>query len=180
MELETNRISTVSNNDDIELAPDGTGNVALLGSPKITGMADPTTAQDAATKEYVDRTIESRPLVFSMDLSDGKSNTYIITNILNNLAPASNYRIGTTAKILCTLISNANSSLDINALPPGISTAPFLTTVGGSTAQAMTNISFPIATIPAQSVSTTRIIKQFSISGTPKVWAFDSDTILPP
>jgi hypothetical protein len=44
----------------------------------------------------------------------------------------------------------------------------------------MTNISFPVATIPAQAVSTTRIIKQFSISGTPKVWVFDSDTLLPP
>jgi hypothetical protein len=180
MELETNRISTVSNNDDIELAPDGTGNVALIGSPRITGLANPTTAQDAATKEYTDNRVESRPIILSMDLSDGKSNSYIITNILNNLTPTSEFRAGTVVRILCTLISNASSSLDINALPPGISTAPFLTTIGGSTAQAMTNISFPVATIPAQSVSTTRIIKQFSISGTPKVWVFDSDTILPP
>jgi hypothetical protein len=180
MELETNRISTVSNNDDIELAPDGTGNVALIGSPKITGLANPTSAQDAATKEYTDNRVESRPIVFSMDLSDGKSNSYIITNILNNLTPTSEYRAGTIARILCTLISNASTTLDINALPPGITTAPFLTTIGGSTSQAVINIAFPVATIPAQSVSTTRIIKQFSISGTPKVWVFDSDTLLPP
>ena len=180
MELETNRISTVSNNDDIELAPDGTGNIALIGSPRITGLANPTSAQDAATKEYTDNRVESRPIILSMDLSDGKSNSYIIANILNNLAPTSEFRPGTIARILCTLISNASSSLDINALPPGISTAPFLTTLSGSTAQAMTNISFPVATVPAQSVSTTRIIKQFSISGTPKVWVFDSDTLLPP
>jgi hypothetical protein len=180
MELETNRISTVSNNDDIELSPDGTGNVALIGSPRITGLANPTSAQDAATKEYTDNRVESRPIILSMDLSDGKSNSYIIANILNNLAPTSEFRAGTIVRILCTLISNASASLDINALPPGISTAPFLTTIGGSTAQAMTNISFPVATIPAQAVSTTRIIKQFSISGTPKVWVFDSDTLLPP
>ena len=180
MELETNRISTVSNNDDIELAPDGTGNIALIGSPRITGLANPTSPQDAATKEYLDNRVESRPIILSMDLSDGKSNSYIIANILNNLAPTSEFRPGTIVRILCTLISNASSSLDINALPPGISTAPFLTTIGGSTAQAMTNISFPVANIPAQAVSTTRIIKQFSISGTPKVWVFDSDTLLPP
>ena len=180
MELETNRISTVSNNDDIELAPDGTGNVALIGSPKITGLATPTAGTDAANKEYTDNRVESRPIILSMDLSDGKSNSYIIANILNNLAPTSEFRPGTVARILCTLISNASSSLDINALPPGISTAPFLTTISGSTAQAMTNISFPVANIPAQAVSTTRIIKQFSISGTPKVWVFDSDTLLPP
>ena len=185
MELENNRISTVANNDNIELAPDGTGNVALIGSPYITGLADPPAVGDqykqyATTREYVDNKVESRPIILSMDLSDGKSNSYIIANILNNLAPTSEFRAGTIVRILCTLISNASSSLDINALPPGISTAPFLTTIGGSTAQAMTNISFPVATIPAQSVSTTRIIKQFSISGTPKVWVFDSDTLLPP
>jgi hypothetical protein len=180
MELETNRISTVSNNDDIELSPDGTGNVALIGSPRITGLANPTSAQDAATKEYTDSRVESRPIIFSMDLSDGKSNSYIITNILNNLAPTSEYRSGTVARILCTLISNSSTTLDINALPPGITTAPFLTTIGGSTSQAVINIAFPVANIPAQSVSTTRIIKQFSISGTPKTWVFDSDTLLPP
>jgi len=87
MRLENHRISTVSTNFDIELEPDGTGNVALIGSPRITGMQDPVSQQDAATKEYVDNTIESRPLIFSMDLSDGKSNTYIINNVLNNLAP---------------------------------------------------------------------------------------------
>ena len=97
-----------------------------------------------------------------MDLSDGKSNTYIITNVLNNLAPVSDFRETTVARILCTLISNASSSLDINALPPSLSTSSFLTNLGGSTAPAVTNISFPTATIPAQAVSTTRIIKQFS------------------
>ena len=75
MRLENHRISTVSSNLDIELEPDGSGNIALIGSPKITGMADPTAAQDAATKEYTDNRIESRPVILSIDLSDGKSNT---------------------------------------------------------------------------------------------------------
>jgi hypothetical protein len=48
--LENNRISTLVTNQDLEISPNGTGNVALQGSPKITGMADPTSAQDAATK----------------------------------------------------------------------------------------------------------------------------------
>lgn len=178
MRLQNNRISTVASNDNIELAPDGTGNVALIGSPKITGLADPTSAQDAATKEYVDNTIELRSLAFSMDLSDGKSNTYIISNILNNLAPVSEYRNGTVARILCTLISNSSSSLDINALPPSVSTAPFLINLGGGSASAVTNISFPIATIAGQSVSTTRIIKVFTIVAS--VWTWTSDTVLPP
>jgi len=178
MRLQNNRISTVSSNFDVEIEPDGTGNVALIGSPRITGMADPTSAQDAATKEYTDNRIESRPLIFSIDISDGKSNTYIIANILNNLAPVSEYRAGTYARILCSLINNNAQSLDINALPPALSTASFLTNLSGSTSLAITNISFPTATISAASVSVTRIIKLFQIVGS--VWTWQSDTVLPP
>jgi len=178
MRLENHRISTVSSNYDIELEPDGTGNVVLIGSPKITGMADPTSAQDAATKEYADNKVESRPLIFSIDLSDGKSNSYIIANILGNLAPVGEYRSGTYARILCSLISNNAQSLDINALPPAFSTAAFLTNLSGASSLAITNVSFPTATILAASVSVTRIIKLFQIVG--GVWTWQSDTVLPP
>jgi hypothetical protein len=178
MRLENHRISTVSSNYDIELEPDGSGNVALIGSPKITGMADPTSAQDAATKEYTDNRIESRPLILSIDISDGKSNTYIIANILDNLAPVSEYRTGTYARLLCNLISNNAQSLDINSLPPALSTASFQTDGLGATGLALTNISFPTATISASGVSVTRIIKLFQIVG--GVWAWQSDTVLPP
>jgi hypothetical protein len=178
MRLENHRISTVSSNFDIELEPDGSGNVALIGSPKITGMANPTAAQDAATKEYTDNRIESRPLIFSIDLSDGKSNIYIIANILNNLAPVSEYRAGTYARVLCSLISNNAQSLEINPLLTGITTAQFQTDGLGATGPAITNISFSPATISAASVSVTRIIKLFQIvSG---VWAHQTDTVLPP
>lgn len=179
MRLENHRISTVSSNFDIELEPDGTGNVALIGSPKITGMADPTSAQDAATKEYVDNTIETRSIAFSMDLTDGKPNSYIISNILNILAPVSEYRTGTVARILCTLLSNSSTNLDINALPPGISTSAFITDhLTGASANAVTNISFPSATIGAAAISTSRIIKVFTLSA--GAWTWTSDTLLPP
>jgi hypothetical protein len=178
MRLENHRISTVSSNYDIELEPDGTGNVVLIGSPRITGMANPTSAQDAATKEYTDNRIESRPLIFSIDISDGKSNTYIIANILDNLSPVAEYRTGTYARILCSLISNNAQTLEINSLPPSLSTAAFLTNLGGASSLAITNISFPTATIAASSVSVTRIIKLFQIVG--GVWAWQSDTVLPP
>lgn len=171
------RISTLSSNFDLELAPNGTGNVALIGSPKITGMADPTLAQDAATKEYVDDTIESRDVVFSMDLSDGKSNGYIITNILNNIAPAAYYRVGTYARILCTQISNSTTALDINSLVSK-SQSSFITDLSGTPGNALTNVTVSTATVPAASISTTRIIKVFQllISG----WSHQSDIPLPP
>lgn len=182
MRLENHRISTVSSNYDIELEPDGTGNIALIGSPYITGLATPPTGagyeQYAATREYADNKVESRPLIFSIDLSDGKSNSYIISNILDNLAPVGEYRSGTYARILCSLINNNAQSLDINALPPAFSTSAFLTNLSGASSLAITNVSFPTATIAAASVSVTRIIKLFQIVG--GVWAWQSDTVLPP
>jgi hypothetical protein len=105
-----------------------------------------------------------------MDLSDGKSNDYIIANILNQMAPPQSvtgatisfYKNGTIAKILCTLISNSTTSVDINAVK-NQSSAPFLTDIMGSTSPALTNVSFTTATVAAPSISTTRIIKTFII-----------------
>ena len=177
MRLQNHRISTVSSNYDIELEPDGSGNVALIGSPKITGLADPTLAQDAATKEYVDQTIETRSLAFSMDLTDGKPNSYIINQILNNLAPVAEYRNGTIARILCTLLSNSTTSLDINPLVSE-STSQFLTDLAGSKSPAVVNVSVSTATVSAPSITTTRIIKEFQLLA--GAWTWTNDTILPP
>ncbi len=175
LRLQNNRISTLLTNQDLEIEPQGTGNISLIGSPKIVGMADPTSAQDAATKEYVDNTIETRSIVLSMDLSDGKPNSYIVSNILNNIAPVADYRDGTIARILCTLLSNSTVNLDVNPLI-NQSTSTFNTPTG--TAPAVTNVGINIATVPAPSVSTTRIIKVFQIIA--GAWNHVSDTVLPP
>lgn len=176
--LNNNRLSTLNVNGDLELEPNGNGNITLIGSPKITGMSDPTDAQDAATKEYVDRSLQTQDVVFSMDLSDGKPNSYIITNILNNMCPPGpKYRNGTQAVILCTIVSNSTTSLDLNPLLSlGLSFGTFNTPSG--TAPAVINSSIGVATVAAPSISTTRIIKRFQISA--NVWSFVSDTLLPP
>jgi len=179
MRLEDNRISTLSSNDDIELAPDGSGNISLINSPRIVGLADPASgpsgAQDAATREYVDNTVELRNLAFSMDLSDGKPNSYITGNILPNIAPPDEYRNGVTARILVTLISNNTVSLAIDPLI-NVTTSEFNTPSG--TANAVTSVGITDATVPAPSITVTRIVKEFQlISG---LWTFVRDVVLPP
>jgi hypothetical protein len=172
MRLQNNRISTISTNYDIELEPDGTGNVALIGSPKITGLADPTTAQDAATKEYVDNVLETRTILMSMDLSDGQTNIYIINNILNVMAPPGpEYRDQTYCKILCSIANNSTTTLDINPLISQ-STATFTTPTG--TAPAVTNVAIGVATVPAAPISLLRFIKTFQIQV--GVWTHISDS----
>ena len=168
------RITTLLSDSDLELAPDGTGNVALIGSPRITGLADPTSAQDGATKEYVDNKVEGRTLAFSMDLTDGKPNSYIGNTILANLAPPAEYRNGTLARILCTTLSNSTTSLDINPLLSE-TTAEFNTPTG--TAFAITNVGVSIATVAAPTITTTRIVKTFQLlAGT---WTYVSEVVLP-
>jgi hypothetical protein len=169
------RITTILSNSDLELAPDGTGNVSLIGSPKITGMADPTLPQDAATKEYIDNKTETRSILFAMDLSDGKPNSYIGGTILANLAPAAEYRSGTIARILCTTMTNSTTSLDINPLT-NTTTVEFNATAGGS-AFGLTNVAFLTATISAPVLNTTRVIKTFQL--TAGAWTFVSEVALP-
>jgi hypothetical protein len=52
-----NEISSTDSNGNISLNPNGTGTIAVNDS-RITGLANPTNAQDAATKAYVDEMAE--------------------------------------------------------------------------------------------------------------------------
>jgi len=175
MKLEDNRISTLQTDQDLEIAPNGNGNIALQGYPRITGMGDPVSAQDAATKEYTDNRLETRPVALSIDLSDGKDNSYIITNILNNVAPPADFRNGAVARVLCNILSPQSTTLDINPLL-NQSTATFNTPTG--TAPAVTNVAINTAIIPPSTISVTRIVKIFQIIA--NNWQFVGDTVLPP
>jgi hypothetical protein len=83
-----NKITNLIANQDIEIEALGTGNIALIGSPKITGLADPTLAQDASTKIYTDTIAKIQPVSLALVINgtEPSINTEII-NILNTVAP---------------------------------------------------------------------------------------------
>lgn len=175
--IEDHTISTVAGNFDIILDPDGTGNIVLNTTARIRLLADPVDQQDAATKEYVDQVAETRPIVLSMDLSDGKPNSYIITNILDNIAPPSEYRDGTYARILCTQLNNSSVTVDINALL-STPTSSFLTSLAPTSAPAVTSVSSAPASVPGQTISTTREVREFQLLV--GAWTYVRTIPLPP
>ncbi len=165
--INDNIIQVTTPDTDLVLDINGTGGLNLQ-LKKIKNLALPTVATDAATKEYVDDVVESRNLVFSMDISDGISNTGIAT-FLTQLAPPSEYRDGTLARILCTIISNSGSSLDINPL---FNTTTLEVNTPSGTAFAIQSAAFDIASVAGASVSVTRIVKTYQLVSS--AWTFIS------
>jgi hypothetical protein len=160
-------IQVTTSNTDLSLLINGTGGLNL-GSKRIKSVADPTTSTDAATKNYVDNTVRSRNLVFSMDISDGISNAGI-ASLLEQLAPIAEYNNGTIARVLCSFLVNGTTNLDINPILSTSSTE-FVTPTG--TAFGLNNISFTTATIAAPGLAVSRTVKTFQIiTG---VWVFVS------
>jgi len=167
MFLDNSTIQVTAPNTDLILNINGSGTLNL-GSKKISNVADPTVAQDAATKEYVDRELDLKSLVLSLDISDGISNAGIAA-LLEQIAPVSEYRNGTVARILCSFLSNSTTNLEINPL---VSTGvtEFITPTGS--AFGISNISVATATIAAPAISISRTVKTFQIISS--AWTFVS------
>lgn len=170
--LENNKIS-IENAllPDLEIEP--IGDIALIGSPKITGLGTPIASADATPKGYVDSTVRTRPVVLSVviDLNNPISNSYISTYILPNVAPVAEYDENTFARIYCTIMSNATSDLEINSdIQAGISRALFDQNGVPLAANAITALSVPTQTIPAQDYVMSREVRSFRIVG--GAWTF--------
>lgn len=189
MRLEENRISTVKNSLDLELAPDSGGNIVLIGSPGLNGLSttsennpvqtventgsigtalSTTELSEATNKKYVLNVVRTRSLVFSIDVSDFITDGDIAV-ILTSLAPVNEYENGTRARILCTRLSNADSSATTSLASPA--TSEFVTPTGTAFAVTSQNINSPI-TVPAQSISVYRVVKTFEL--TSGNWTFIS------
>ena len=186
--IDNQRISTIGS-QDLELAPDGSGNIVLIGLPLLTGLITTnqnlpvqttentgsigtalgaTELSEATNKKYVLNVVRTRSLVFSIDVSDFPTDGDIAI-ILTSLAPVNEYENGTLARILCTRLTNISSTATTSLGSP--STAEFVTPTG--TAFAITNqtIVSPIA-VGAQPISVFRTVKTFILQA--GVWTFSS------
>ena len=103
-----------------------------------------------------------------MDISDGIANSGI-SALLEQIAPVTEYRNGTIARILCSFAVNSTTNLDINPLVSTGSTE-FVTPTG--TAFGLNNISFSTATIAAPNLAISRTVKTFQIIS--NAWTFVS------
>ena len=166
--VNNNRISSLNANGDIEVYPNGTGNVVLNGSARITEIGEPVGISDAATKNYVDVQIKAKSLALSMDISDSRTNEQIATD-LESIAPVAEYDNGTVARILCTIVSEVRPTLNLNSYL-NESTATFNTPSG--TGSALTDVSFSDVDIPTPAYNISRIVKTYQIIA--NAWTFVS------
>jgi hypothetical protein len=78
------------------------GNIAILDNRKITGLATPTSNQDAANKLYVDTQIDNGVIIFSLDITALGTSTTLENNvrdILQSLYPITSSSAGKIARI---------------------------------------------------------------------------------
>lgn len=114
----TSNGSTTPGNPGITITANG--DIHIVDSQKITGLADPTDNQDAATKIYTDTQIAIEPIVFSMDITGLGTGTTLENNVaayLADLYPPASINNGKIARIHATSYAGATvDGVDVEAI----------------------------------------------------------------
>ena len=147
-----------------------TGSIAITNNQKITGLANPTLDQDAATKYYVDDQINDEPVIMNLDTSDGITNAQMAT-IIEDIYPAGNKKVGTFAYITTSTMAGISvTGINIGA----VTTKSFISvdSNGVQNESVLQDIAFTNAT-GTSTPNITRGLKRFIVVGT--TWVFNGD-----
>lgn len=163
----------------------GAGDIHITDAQKITGMADPTANQDAATKYYADNTVATETIVFSMDITGLGSGATLYDNMityLNDLYPAALENNLKFAKIHTTSYAGATvSGINITVAPnnTGVLEKSFIDVdlAAGGTGTVIQDIVSNSSASGNAVLTPTRSMITFRSDGS--VWQYVSETTYP-
>lgn len=134
-----------------------------VSSSKITNLLTPTSDADAVNKVYVDQTVQSNPIIFSMDITGMVSINDEIITILNSLYPSSTFANGKVARIATTNYTGQTTD-PIDIATPTTTTEVDVNAAAGGTVSVLQGISLPNSLTPTFTLSVTRGQRNFIIT----------------